>query len=303
MRIVVALGGNALLERKDKPDAAVERHHIRDAAAALAPLAHDHQLIICHGNGPQVGLLAMESEADPALSRPYPLDALGAQTQGMIGYWLTQELRNCGVVSPIVAVITQTLVDSFDPGFASPTKFIGRSYSHQEALELAARHGWEVRADGARWRRVVASPRPIGIIEQDSISRLLDLGTVVVCGGGGGSPVILDPAGQLRGVEAVVDKDYTSARIAVNVGADRLLLLTDVEAVMNDFGTPAARAIDRISVDELATLNLPAGSMGPKVAAAAWFTARTSHPSAIGALVQGAEVLSGRAGTTITSHP
>ncbi|MFQ4149399.1 carbamate kinase [Arthrobacter sp. LAPM80] len=301
MRIVVALGGNALIERKDRPDADVERRHIRQAAAALAPLARDHQLIVCHGNGPQIGLLAMESEADQSLTEAYPLDALGAQTQGMIGYWITQELRNAGVTCPVVAVITQTLVDETDPGFASPSKFIGRTYTRSEADELAVRHGWQVRADGSSWRRVVASPRPLGIIEQDSILHLLHAGALVVCGGGGGSPVIRDPAGQLRGVEAVVDKDYTSARIALEVGADRLLLLTDVTAVMRDFGTPDAHAIDRINVDDLTELQLPAGSMGPKVAAAAWFTTATGHPSAIGALTEAADVLDGNTGTTITS--
>jgi len=302
MRIVVALGGNALLERKDRPDADVERRHIRDAAAALAPLADEHQLIVCHGNGPQVGLLAMESEADPSLTRPYPLDALGAQTQGMIGYWLTQELRNAGVSRPVVAVITQTIVDDADPGFASPSKFIGRTYTRGEAEDLAARHGWQIRADGAGWRRVVPSPQPLGIVEQDCIQHLFHIGAVVVCGGGGGAPVTRDPSGRLCGVEAVVDKDLTSARIALDVGADRLLMLTDVAAVMRDFGTPHARAIDRISIDTLAELQLPAGSMGPKVAAGAWFTATTGHPSAIGALTDAADVLDGRAGTTITGR-
>ncbi len=230
MRIVVALGGNALLERKDRADADVERHHIREAAAALAPLTDAHQLIVCHGNGPQVGLLAMESEADPSLRTSYPLDALGAQTQGMIGYWLTQELRNAGVSHPVVAVITQTIVDEADPGFASPSKFIGRTYTRGEAEDLADRHGWQISGDGSAWRPVVASSQPLGIVELDCIEQLLHIGAVVVCGGG--APVTRDLSGQLRGAEAVVDKDYTSTRIALDVGADRLLLLTDVAAVM-----------------------------------------------------------------------
>ncbi|WP_186760542.1 carbamate kinase [Arthrobacter alpinus] len=300
MRIVVALGGNALLERKDRPDAEVERRHIREAAAALAPLTVEHQLIVCHGNGPQVGLLAMESEADPSLRASYPLDALGAQTQGMIGYWLTQELRNAGVSHPVVAVITQTVVDEADPGFASPSKFIGPTYTREVAEDLADRHGWQVRADGPAWRRVVASPQPLGIIELDCIEQLLHIGAVVICGGGGGAPVTRDLSGQLRGIEAVVDKDYTSTRIALDVRADRLLLLTDVTAVMRDFGTPREHAIDRISTDELAELGLPAGSMGPKVAAGAWFTTATGHPSAIGALADAEAILAGTAGTTIT---
>ncbi|RAL30833.1 carbamate kinase [Rhodococcus sp. AQ5-07] len=302
MRIVVALGGNALLERKDRPDAEVERRHIREAAAVLAPLARENQLIVCHGNGPQIGLLAMESDADPSLTESYPLDALGAQTQGMVGYWLTQELRNAGLLGPAVAVITQTLVDEADPGFASPTKFIGRTYTRSEAEDLAVRHGWQIRGDGLAWRRVVASPRPLGIVEQESIEHLLGMGAVVVCGGGGGAPVVREVSGRLRGVEAVVDKDYTCTRLALDLAADRLLLLTDVTAVMRDFGTPAAHAIDSIGVDELAELDFPAGSMGPKVDAAAWFTAVTGHRSAIGALAEAADVLDGRAGTTITGH-
>ena len=298
---VIALGGNALLERSDRPDAAIQRHHIQRAATALAPLAVDGQLLVCHGNGPQIGLLAVESQDDPALSRAYPLDALGAQTQGMIGYWLAQELHNAGVSRPIIAVVTQTLVDQADPAFASPSKFIGAGHTHTDAEQLAARHGWQIGADGPDWRRVVPSPQPLRILEQESVQRLLDAGTVVICAGGGGAPVTRDEHGHLSGVEAVVDKDYTSARIALDLSADRLLLLTDVPAVMRDFGTPDAHPIDHISVDQLADLHLPEGSMGPKVEACARFTTATGRPSAIGALTDAAAILRGEAGTTITS--
>ena len=184
MRIMIALGGNALLERGERPDAEIQREHVRRAAEALAPLAVDHQLIICHGNGPQVGVLAVESEADRNLSRPYPLDVLGAQTQGMIGYWLVQELRDAGVDQPVAAVLTQVVVDRDDPAFAEPTKFIGSGYSEDQARRLAAERGWSVAADGERWRRVVPSPRPLRIPELSSIRGLMDAGTVVVCGGG-----------------------------------------------------------------------------------------------------------------------
>ena len=299
VRLMVALGGNALLERRDKPDAAVQRHHIRRAAAALAPLAVDHQLIVCHGNGPQVGLLALESETDKSLSRPYPLDALGAQTQGMIGYWLTQELHNAGVTGPVITVITQTLVAADDPAFNAPSKFIGRTYTHQEAKRLAARHGWSIAADGAAWRRVVASPQPDGIVEQGSVRRLIDAGAVVVCGGGGGAPVVRHHDGQLSGVEAVVDKDLTAMRIALDMTADRLLLLTDVPAVMRDFGTPRATALRRLDPADVADLDLPAGSMAPKVDACVRFTVASGKPSAIGALTDAAAVLAGTSGTTI----
>lgn len=200
MRVVVALGGNALLERAERPDAVIQRRHVQQAAAALAPLAADHQLVLCHGNGPQVGLLALESQSDTSLSRPYPLDVLVAQTQGMIGYWMVQELGNAGVAQPAVCVLSQTVVDSADPAFGNPSKFIGASYDKDEAHALAARLGWTVAADGPRWRRVVASPRPVGLVEIETVRSLADAGALVVCGGGGGVPVIRSEDGGLTGV-------------------------------------------------------------------------------------------------------
>jgi carbamate kinase len=190
--VVVALGGNALLRRGEKPDAGVQRRHVRDAAQALAPLAETQDLIICHGNGPQIGLLALESESDRSLTRPYPLDVLVAQTQGMIGYWLAQELRNAGIRQPVVPMLTQTLVRRDDPAFEHPTKFIGRNYSARKARELAATFGWSVAPDGSSWRRVVASPAPVGVVEEVPLRLLVDSGAVVVCGGGGGVPVVDD---------------------------------------------------------------------------------------------------------------
>jgi carbamate kinase len=301
MRIMVAIGGNALLERGEKPDAAIQRHHVQRAAAALAPIAADHQLIICHGNGPQIGLLAVESEADRTLSRPYPLDVLVAQTQGMIGYWLVQELANAGVTRPGIALVTQTVVDAADPAFGAPTKFIGPTYGRDEAEQLAAQHGWTVAADGPAWRRVVHSPQPQRILERDTIRRLVDAGVMVICGGGGGAPVVIDAAGALTGVEAVVDKDFVAARIALDMGADRFLLLTDVPAVMRDFGTPQAARIRDLTADEAASMHLAAGSMGPKIEACARFTAASGRTSAIGALTDAAAVLAGTTGTTITA--
>jgi len=300
MRIVVALGGNALLRRGEKPDASVQIEHVRAAAEALAPLALRHQLIICHGNGPQVGMLSLESENDPALTRPYPMDVLVAQTQGMIGYWLAQCLRNAGVNRPILSLVTQTLVDSGDPAFAAPTKFVGPGYTPSQAKELADEHGWAIAADGERWRRVVPSPEPRRIIEQDSITRLLEHHAVVVCGGGGGAPVTADPAGRLTGVEAVVDKDATAALLAIAVEADRLLVLTDVPAVMAHFGTPQAAELRRLDLDELGALRFPAGSMGPKIEACRRFVATTGNTAAIGSLTDATAVLNGTAGTTLT---
>ncbi|MGX6607021.1 carbamate kinase [Micromonosporaceae bacterium Da 78-11] len=299
---MVALGGNAMLERGEKPDALIQRHHVQHAARALAPIAARHQLIVCHGNGPQVGVLAIESEADQSLSQPFPLDVLVAQTQGMIGYWLAQELRNAAVHRPIVALVTQTVVDDTDPAFTNPTKFIGPHYTPDRARQLAAQHGWAVAADAAAdWRRVVASPLPRRIVEIETISRLVDAGVLVICGGGGGAPVVEDTTGLLTGVEAVVDKDYVAARIALDLHADRLILLTDVPAVMHDFGTPTASSLRHLTAAQAAGLHLAAGSMGPKIAACAQFTAATGHPSAIGALSDAAAVVAGTAGTTITS--
>jgi len=301
MRIVVALGGNALLQRDERPDAVIQRRHVRQAAAALAPLAADHQLVLCHGNGPQVGMLALESQADTSLSRPYPLDVLVSQTQGMIGYWLVQELRNAGVAQRTVCVISQTVVDPSDPAFGHPTKFIGASYDQSEAEALAARLGWAIAADGPHWRRVVASPRPLELVEIETVRSLADAGVLVVCGGGGGVPVARSGAGELTGVEAVVDKDLTAAELAITLKADRLLVLTDVPAIIAGYGMPDARPIQAIDTDALSAMTFPAGSMGPKVEACLRFVRASGQPAAIGALTDAAATLAGRAGTTISA--
>jgi carbamate kinase len=302
MRIVIALGGNALLQRNERPDAEVEQRHVRQAAVAIGPLAADHQLIVCHGNGPQIGILATESAADPALSHPFPLDVLGAQTQGMIGYWLAQELTNAGVRAPIAVVVTRTLVDADDPAFGRPTKFIGRVYPEDVAHRVADERGWSVAADGASWRRVVSSPEPHEVLELEIISHLLELGFLVVCGGGGGVPVARDGTA-LRGVEAVIDKDLTAALIATGAKADRLVMLTDVDAVKRNYGTPQESAIAQIDVADLSQLVFPAGSMGPKVEAGMRFVRATGLPAMIGALDDAPAVLAGTSGTTIVATP
>jgi carbamate kinase len=301
MRVVVALGGNALLERGERPDAVIQRRHVRQAAAALAPLAAEHQLVLCHGNGPQVGVLALESQADPSLSRPYPLDVLVAQTQGMIGYWLVQELANAGVTQRVVCVVSQTVVDPSDPAFGHPTKFIGAGYDQGEAQAMAARLGWTIAADGPRWRRVVASPRPLGLVEIETVRSLAGAGALVVCGGGGGVPVVRSNAGELAGVEAVVDKDLTAAELAITLKADRLLVLTDVPAIIRGYGTPGAQPIEAIDTVALSAMTFPAGSMGPKVEACIRFVTASGQPAAIGALADAAGILAGRAGTTISA--
>ena len=299
MRVVVALGGNALLERGEAPIAELQLKHVIAAVEALAPIARDHDLVITHGNGPQVGLLALESARDPDLPHPYPFDSLVAETQGMIGYFLLQALENALPGQQIVGLITQTLVDGKDPAFSDPTKFVGPIYDEIEARTLAGRWGWDVRADGRNWRRVVASPEPKGIVELATIKVLLADGAVVICAGGGGIPVRRTPDGQLRGVEAVVDKDSTTALLAQNLEADALLLLTDVPAVELDYGKPNARSIDRISASELEPMQFPSGSMGPKVVAACRFVRGTRHIAAIGRLADAEKLLDGTAGTTI----
>jgi carbamate kinase len=219
----------------------------------------------------------------------------------MIGYWLVQELHNAGVRA--IALVSRTVVDAADPAFAKPTKFVGPSYDHDQASLLAERNGWSIARDGTAWRRVVASPRPRRLVEIDTVRALADGGTVVVCGGGGGVPVVETAGGELVGVAAVVDKDLTAAELALALGASRLLVLTDVPAVMRDYGTPAAAPISSIDVDTLAGVRFPAGSMGPKIEACIRFADASGHPAAIGALADAAEILAGRRGTTITPTP
>ena len=300
MRIVAALGGNALLRRGERPDADLQEHHIVGAVEALAPLADGNDLVVTHGNGPQVGLLAMESADDPALTRPYPLDVLGAQTQGMIGYWLLQALQNALPGRDVASLITQTLVAAADPAFAQPTKFVGPIYTEATARVLAADRGWQVAPDGSAWRRVVPSPTPLNVIETPLIRRLLAARVVVICAGGGGVPVIRAGEGDLRGVEAVVDKDLTAALVAEALDADVLLLLTDVRSVQADFGQPAAHPIYRATPAQLRGQSFPAGSMGPKIDAACRFVEHTGHTAAIGALDDSEAILAGKAGTIIT---
>jgi carbamate kinase len=300
VRIVVALGGNALLQRGQKPDAEVQEANVDRAVTALAPVAEQHQLVLTHGNGPQVGVLALQSASDPHLTTPYPFDVLGAQTQGMIGYWLLQSMQNHLPNRQVAAIINQTLVEAADPAFADPTKFVGEVYTQEEAARLAADRGWTVKPDGAGWRRVVGSPRPQRVVETRLIRLLLESGAVVVCAGGGGVPVIRDEAGQLTGVEAVVDKDLTSAVLAEALDADVLLVLTDVPSVMEAFGTPDQRPVLRATPAGLRALRPPAGSMGPKVDAVCRFVEMTGGTAAIGSLDDAAAILRGEAGTIVT---
>jgi carbamate kinase len=306
MRLVVALGGNALLQRGEKPDSAIQLEHVAAAAPALAAAAAEHELVLVHGNGPQVGMLALESAADPALTAPYPFSELVAETQGLIGYWLQQALPNAGLTTPVVTLVTQTEVDAADLAFANPTKFVGTTYDESTAHALAEQHGWSVRRDGAGWRRVVASPLPVRIVEIETARILVQHGTTVVLAGGGGVPVIAGPDG-LSGVDAVVDKDHVAALVATRLRADLLVMLTDVRAVMTDFGTPEQQPVRHVSAANLRATRFPAGSMGPKVAAACAFVTDTGGRAAIGSLLEATDVISGAAGTQVSAalagHP
>jgi carbamate kinase len=301
VRIVVALGGNALLRRGEPMTAEVQRRNVRVAAESLAPLAAEHELVISHGNGPQVGLLALQGAAYKP-DEAFPLDVLGAETEGMIGYMIEQELGNLLPFEvPFATLLTMVEVDPNDPGFANPTKFVGPVYEKAESERLAAEKRWVFKQDGEKWRRVVASPRPKRIFEIRPVRWLLDRKTVVICAGGGGIPTMYEPGAnrKLVGVEAVVDKDACSELLAREVGADFYIMATDAEAVFLDFGTPKQRAIHRAHPSALLKHRFPAGSMGPKVEAACEFALATGHTAAIGALADIAAIVRGEKGTLV----
>lgn len=296
MRIVAALGGNALLHRGEPLEAEIQRANLRQAARAIADLARGNELVLTHGNGPQVGLLALEAEAYTEV-KPYPLDVLGAESQGMIGYLIVQALRGETDAS-VVALVTEVAVDADDPAFARPTKPIGPVYTAAEARRVAAAHGWDIARDGRHYRRVVPSPDPREIVELDSIEALLEGGSIVVCAGGGGIPVVREGP-RLRGVEAVIDKDLTAALLAEQLQADRLLILTDVPYIELDWQTASAMPIGQATPADLREHVFAAGSMAPKVEAACRFAERTGGEAVIGALVDLAEVAAGRTGTRV----
>ena len=303
MRIVVALGGNALLKRGEPMTAEVQRANIRVAAEALAPIASAHQLVISHGNGPQVGLLALQGAAYKP-EEAYPLDVLGAETEGMIGYIIEQELGNLLPFEvPFATVLTMVEVDPNDPGFQNPTKFVGPVYEKEEADRLAAEKGWVVKPDGPKWRRVVPSPLPKRIFEIRPIKWLLEHGTIVICAGGGGIPTMYQPGAdrKLVGVEAVIDKDLCSELLARELDADLFVMLTDADAVYMDWGKPTQKAILRSSPAALANVQFAPGSMGPKVEAACRFAAATGKSAAIGSLADLGRIIAGEAGTTIVA--
>lgn len=299
MRIVIALGGNALLKRGEPLTADVQRANVRIAAERIAEVVPGNEVVIAHGNGPQVGLLALQAEAYRQVE-PHPLDVLGAQTEAMIGYVIEQELGNLlPDDQPLATLLTMVEVDPSDPAFDDPTKFIGPVYTQDEAEALAAANDWTVRRDGLDFRRVVPSPRPRRIFEIGPIRTLVEHGVVVVCAGGGGIPTVFDEHGRLRGVEAVIDKDLASALLAEELGADLLVIATDVDGVYADWGGPDQRLLADVTADELEALDLAAGSMGPKVEAACGFARRTGRTSVIGSLGNIEAMVGGGAGTRV----
>ncbi len=300
MRIVVALGGNALLRRGQPMTAENQRENVRIAAKSLAPISTDNQLVISHGNGPQVGLLALQSAAYEEVEA-YPLDVLGAQTEGMIGYMIEQELGNLlSIEIPFATILTMVEVDPEDPAFDNPTKPIGPIYNQEDADRLSNEKGWIMKPDGEYWRRVVPSPEPHRIFELRPIHWLLEQGTIVICAGGGGIPTIYDADGNLSGVEVVIDKDRASALLAFELEADLLVLATDTDGVYLDWGTESAKRVEKTTPDEIEQYEFAAGSMGPKVEAACDFVKRSGQRAVIGALTDLEAMVNGTAGTQFT---
>jgi carbamate kinase len=299
MRIVIALGGNALLKRGEPLTAENQQANVRLAAERIAEVVHGNEIVIAHGNGPQVGLLALQAESYRQV-KPYPLDVLGAQTEAMIGYVIERELGNLlPEEQQLATLLTMVEVDPADPAFADPTKFIGPVYTEDEARVLAEENGWTVKRDGLDFRRVVPSPKPRRIFEIRPIRALVERGVIVVCAGGGGIPTYLDEEGLLHGVEAVIDKDLASALLARQLDADLLVIATDVDGVYADWGGPQQRHLDTVTPDELEALDFADGSMGPKVEAACGFVRDTGKAAVIGSLTDIVAIVEGTAGTRI----
>ncbi len=300
MLVVLALGGNALLRRNEPPEAEVQRANVLTAVArSVAPIARQHSVVITHGNGPQIGLLALQMAAFTQV-KPYPLDVLGAESEGMIGYLIEQALGEALPDREIATLLTQVEVDPADPAFGTPSKPIGPIYGEAEAHALSVRLGFQFARDGGGFRRVVASPLPRRIRELATIRILVAAGVIAICAGGGGIPVVRTTEGGLRGVEAVIDKDRSAALLAEQLGADALLLLTDVAEVWTSWPKSAdSRPIQRASAKDLRGYDFAPGSMGPKVEAACWFVERTGRFAAIGAIEQACAIVEGRAGTVV----
>lgn len=298
MKVVIALGGNALLRRGERADADVQMANVRIASKAVAEIAKEHNVVLTHGNGPQVGLLALQADAYKDVT-PYPFDVLGAESQGMIGYMVAQCVGNDLPDRQVVNIITQTEVDPKDPAYTDPRKFVGPVYDKETAEKLAAERGWTIAADGKYFRRVVPSPQPKKIVEIETIRQLVDSGAMVIASGGGGIPVIRNEQGKLEGSEAVIDKDMSASIMADELDADALLILTDAPSIALDWGTPDQKEIKEVSPEKLKEYSFAKGSMGPKVEAVCRFANTGKGFGAVGRLEDALDILNGKAGTII----
>ena len=300
MKIVIALGGNALLKRGEPMTAENQRENVKTACAQIARVYDGNQLIITHGNGPQVGLLALQNNAYKEVPM-YPLDVLGAETAGMIGYMIQQELSNTVPGSASIAtVLTQIQVDPKDPAFQKPSKPVGPVYSKEEADKIAAEKGWTMAPDNDKYRRVVASPKPVNIFGLEPLKTLIDNKYIVVCGGGGGIPTWVDDEGNQHGAEAVIDKDLATALLATLIDADLFVIATDVDGAYLDWGKPEQKRIALAAPDAALAFGFASGSMGPKIEAAANFAKATGKDAVIGALADIEQIVAGKAGTRIS---
>ncbi len=301
MKVVIALGGNALLRRGERADADVQMANVRIASKSVAEIAKEHNVVLTHGNGPQVGLLALQADAYKDVT-PYPFDVLGAESQGMIGYMVAQCVGNDLPDRQVVNIITQTEVDPKDPAYADPRKFVGPVYDKETAEKLAAERGWTIAADGKYFRRVVPSPQPKKIVEIETIRQLVDSGAMVIASGGGGIPVVRNEQGKLEGSEAVIDKDMSASIMADELDADALLILTDAPSIALDWGTPDQKEIKEISPEKLKEYSFAKGSMGPKVEAVCRFASTGKGFGAVGRLEDALDILNGKAGTIIRKN-
>lgn len=297
MRLVITVGGNALLKRGEVLSAENQRANVHVACEAIARVMAEHDVVLSHGNGPQVGLLALQNDAYKAVPA-YPFDVLGAESQAMIGVMMVEELKNLLPEKEFVNLVTRTVVSATDPAFDQPSKFIGPVLSKEEALVLAKEKGWVIKPDGEFYRRVIASPEPIQILDLPAIKTLLDNGFNVIAAGGGGVPVIKRDA-KYRGIEAVIDKDFAASLLAIELKAERLIIATDVDGVYEDWGKPNQKRIDCVRAEELLKGQWAPGSMGPKVKAACRYVLTTRKTATIGALHDIEAMVAGQKGTMI----
>ena len=302
MRLVIALGGNALLKRGEPMLCEHQRENVSLACRQMAKADAGDELVVTHGNGPQVGLLALQNNAYKKVPM-YPLDVIGAESVGMIGYMIQQELVNyVPKTATLATILTQTQVDPNDPAFQHPTKPVGPVYEKEEAEQLAKQHGWTIAPDNDKWRRVVPSPDPKRIWGLAPLKTLVENGHIVICCGGGGVPTYFDKNGRLVGAEAVIDKDLASSVLAASLDADLFIIATDVDGAYINWGKPDQKKIVQADPKSLREFGFAKGSMGPKVEAACRFVERTGKTAVIGALSEIEKILAGESGTRVVKE-